>query len=170
MGVCSKCFWLKVLKLSQNKKDLNNVKAALFSVCFFAAGSWEKNTEKETAVTSLRSFLFCDNFKVHKNYFLIFWVIFNFTNHSLLFMGAKSWQELINSHMLEWHVFQCLIKISWNLETNDVTKDLFVFKCGFCWVKNKDLLAILSNFEKVFTPIDPSPRLLQKLDRYSQTW
>ena len=78
--------------------------------------------------------------KMPIKYFLIFWVILNFTIHSLLFMGVKSWQELINSHMLEWHVFQCLIKISWNLETSDVTKDLFVFKCGFCWVKDKYLL------------------------------
>ena len=30
--------------------------------CFFAAGSWERNTENGAAVTSLRSFLFLDNF------------------------------------------------------------------------------------------------------------
>ena len=30
---------------------------------FFAAGAAEKYTENRTAVTSLRSFLFCDNFR-----------------------------------------------------------------------------------------------------------
>ena len=40
------------------------------------------------------------------------------------------------------------------METSDVTKDLFVFKCGFCWVKKKDLLPIsLSNFDKFSFPL-----------------
>ena len=30
--------------------------------CFFATGSWEKDTKNKAAVTSLRSFLFCDDF------------------------------------------------------------------------------------------------------------
>ena len=30
--------------------------------CFYAAGSWEKDTENRAAVTSLRSFLFRDDF------------------------------------------------------------------------------------------------------------
>ena len=51
----------RLLKSSQKKKDLNDVTAALFLVGFFAAGSWEKDTENEAAVTSLRSFLFGDN-------------------------------------------------------------------------------------------------------------
>ena len=59
-------------------------------LCFFAAGSWEKDTESGTAVTSLSSFLFRDNFKMYKNYFSIFWVIFNFTNHSVSFLWAQS--------------------------------------------------------------------------------
>ena len=46
------------LKSLQNKND---VKAARFLV-FFAAGSWEKDTENRAAVTSLRSFLFHDDF------------------------------------------------------------------------------------------------------------
>ena len=50
-----------LLKLSRNKKDFINVTAAPFSV-FFAAGSWEKDTENRAAVTSLRSFLFHDDF------------------------------------------------------------------------------------------------------------
>ena len=32
--------------------------------CFFAAGSWEKDTKKVAAVTSLSFFLFCDNFSI----------------------------------------------------------------------------------------------------------
>ena len=51
-----------VLKLSQNKKDLNDVTAALFLVGFFAAGSWEKERESGAAATSLRSLLFRDDF------------------------------------------------------------------------------------------------------------
>ena len=46
---------------SQNKKDLDDVTAARFW-CFFAAGSWEKYTKNGAAVTSLRFFLFCDDF------------------------------------------------------------------------------------------------------------
>ena len=53
-----------LLKSSQNKKDLNDVSAALFSV-FFAAGSWEKDTENGLAVTSLRSFLFRYDFSYY---------------------------------------------------------------------------------------------------------
>ena len=40
------------LKLSQNKKDPYDVTAAPFLV-FFAAGSWEKDTENGAAMTSL---------------------------------------------------------------------------------------------------------------------
>ena len=32
--------------------------------CFFAAGLWEKDTENRAAETSLRSFLFRDNFRI----------------------------------------------------------------------------------------------------------
>ena len=97
-------------------------------------GLWKTPLFNKRQNGSMQQMLWARSTKMRKKYFLIFWVILNFTSHSLLFMGAKSWQELINSHMLEWHVFQCLIKISWNLGTSDVTKDLFVFKCGFCWV------------------------------------
>ena len=45
------------LKPWQNKNDLNDITAALFSVCFFAAGSWEKDTENGAAVTSSRTFV-----------------------------------------------------------------------------------------------------------------
>ena len=53
---------------SWNKKDLNEVTAASFFVLFFAAGSWEKDTENVAAVmslrlTSLRSFLFRVDFR-----------------------------------------------------------------------------------------------------------
>ena len=34
--------------------------------CFFAAGSWEKDIKNGAAVTSLRSFLFCDDFSGNK--------------------------------------------------------------------------------------------------------
>ena len=52
------------LKSSRNKKDLNDITAAPFSVLFFAAGSWEKDPENGAAVTSLKSFLFRDDFKI----------------------------------------------------------------------------------------------------------
>ena len=61
----------RVLKSSQNKKDLNDVTAALFSV-FFAAGSWEKDTENGAAVTSLKSFLFRDDFNTNRNLYIVF--------------------------------------------------------------------------------------------------
>ena len=51
-----------MIKSSRNKKHLNDVTAAPFSVFFFAAGSWKKDTENGAAVTSLRSFLFRDDF------------------------------------------------------------------------------------------------------------
>ena len=40
------------LKPWQNKSNLNDVTAALFLVFFFAAGSWEKDTQNRAAVTS----------------------------------------------------------------------------------------------------------------------
>ena len=52
----------KLLKTSQNKKDLNDVTAAWFLVRFFAAGSWEKDTKNRAAVMSLKSFLLRDDF------------------------------------------------------------------------------------------------------------
>ena len=53
-----------MLKSSRIKKDPNDVIAAPFSV-FFAAGSWEKDTENGAAVISLRSFLFRDDFSLY---------------------------------------------------------------------------------------------------------
>ena len=50
------------VKLSRNKKGLNDDTAAPFSVGFFAAGSWEKDTKNGATMTSLRPFLFRDNF------------------------------------------------------------------------------------------------------------
>ena len=59
----------KLLKTSQNKKDLNDVTAAWFLVRFFAAGSWEKDTKNRAAVMF---FLFCDDFNQCKiKYFLL---------------------------------------------------------------------------------------------------
>ena len=50
------------LKLSQNKKDQKIFQVHRFRCHFFTAGSWEKDTQNMATVTSLRSFLFCDDF------------------------------------------------------------------------------------------------------------
>ena len=51
------------LKLSQNKNDLNDGTATLFLVSFSQLPAAKKKvTENGTAVTSLRSFLFRDDF------------------------------------------------------------------------------------------------------------
>ena len=52
-----------LLKSSQKKKELNDVTNAPFLVYFSQLPAAKKNTEKGAAVTSLRSFLFCDNFR-----------------------------------------------------------------------------------------------------------
>ena len=59
---------LSNLKLSRNKKNLNDVTAAPFLVSFFQLPAAKRNTDG-AAVTSLRSFLFRDKFKnfVKKN-------------------------------------------------------------------------------------------------------
>ena len=49
------------LKLSRNKKDLNDITAAPFSVSFSQLPAAKKN-KNGAAVTSLRSFLFRDDF------------------------------------------------------------------------------------------------------------
>ena len=49
------------VKSSRNKKNLNDVNA---ETSFFAAGSWEKDTKNGATVTSLMSFLFCDDFSI----------------------------------------------------------------------------------------------------------
>ena len=56
------CWWTMHLKLSQNKKDLNDVTAAPFLVSFSQLPAAKKDTENGAAATSLRSFLFCDDF------------------------------------------------------------------------------------------------------------
>ena len=50
------------LKSSQNKKDLNDVTAAPFLVSLSQLPTANKNTDNGAAVTSLGSFLFCDDF------------------------------------------------------------------------------------------------------------
>ena len=57
------------LKSSQNKKDLNDVTAAPFLFLFFAAGRREKDTKNGAAVTSLRTFVHCNNFSKVKHIF-----------------------------------------------------------------------------------------------------
>ena len=54
-----------LLKWSRNKKDLNDVTAATFLVSFSQLPVAKKNTKKGAAVTSLRSFLFCDDSRKH---------------------------------------------------------------------------------------------------------
>ena len=49
---------LILIKLSLNKKDLNDVKAALFLVSFSQLPAAEKPENQAAAVTSLRSFIF----------------------------------------------------------------------------------------------------------------
>ena len=53
------------LKLSQNKKDLNDVTATLSSVSFAQLPAAKKDTKNGAAATSLRSFLFLDNLKIN---------------------------------------------------------------------------------------------------------
>jgi hypothetical protein len=53
---------VSILKLSRNKKDLNDVTAAPFSVSFSQLPAAKKNTENGAAVMSSRSFLFRDDF------------------------------------------------------------------------------------------------------------
>ena len=48
--------------ISLNKKDLNDVTASPFLVPFSQLPAAKKPTENEAAVTSLRSFLFGDDF------------------------------------------------------------------------------------------------------------
>ena len=57
-----------LIKSSWNKKDLNDVTAALFSVSFSQLPA-AKNTENGAAVTLIKSFLFRDNFSKKANNF-----------------------------------------------------------------------------------------------------
>ena len=49
--------------------------------CLFAAGSLEKDTENRAAVTSLRSFLFCDDFRDQENVCKILAFYIKFAGH-----------------------------------------------------------------------------------------
>ena len=51
------------LKSSQNKKDLNEVTAAPFLVSFSQLLAAKQNTQNGAAVTSVRSFIFPDDFR-----------------------------------------------------------------------------------------------------------
>ena len=53
----------RVLKLSRNKKDTNDITAAPFSVSFSQLPAAKKTTKDGAAVTSLRSFQFRDDFR-----------------------------------------------------------------------------------------------------------
>ena len=64
------------LKSSQNKKDLNDVTAALFWCIYFSC-QHKKNTENRVAVKSLRSFLFCDDFSICFEKWIPIWFIAN---------------------------------------------------------------------------------------------
>ena len=55
--------FLSLLKSSHNKKDLDDVTAAPFSVSFSQLPAAKNNTENGAAVMSLRSFLFRDDFR-----------------------------------------------------------------------------------------------------------
>ena len=48
--------------MSRNKKDLNDITAALFSVGFLLLAAEKTKNKNGEAVTSLRSFLFRDDF------------------------------------------------------------------------------------------------------------
>ena len=54
------------LKSSQNKKDLNDVTAAQFLVSFSQLPAANKTIQNGAAGTSLRSFLFREDFSFHK--------------------------------------------------------------------------------------------------------
>ena len=58
--------------LSRNKKDLNDVIATPFSVSFPQLPAAKKHTENGVTVTSLRSFLFRDDFRRENYPFLRF--------------------------------------------------------------------------------------------------
>ena len=58
----------RLLKSSRNKKDLNDVTAAPFSVSFSQLPAAKKTPKNGAAVTSLRSFLFRDEFLWFKLY------------------------------------------------------------------------------------------------------
>ena len=62
--------WIALLKLSRNKKDLNDITAAPFWVSFSQLPA-ASSTKNWAAVTSLRSFLFCEDFstKSDPNYY-----------------------------------------------------------------------------------------------------
>ena len=53
---------MDLLKLSRNKKDLNDVTAAPFSVSFSQLPAAKKHTKKGAVVTSLGFLLFRDDF------------------------------------------------------------------------------------------------------------
>ena len=67
-------FVTSCLKSSRNKKELNDVTAAPFSVSFFQLPAAKKTTENGAAVTSLRSFLFRDDFSICHIFSVRFWV------------------------------------------------------------------------------------------------
>ena len=79
-----------LLKSPRKKKDLNDVTAARFLVCFFAAGSWEKDIEKRAVVTSL----FRDDFRKKYNF-----IITLSTTVKLVYML----EAMITSTEIVWH-------------------------------------------------------------------
>ena len=84
-------FWREIqisislmLKTSRNKKDLNDVTAAPFSV-FFCCWQLRKRHRRRAAVMSLRSFLFSDNFSWDSCYENRFFPVRNTTQENPCF-------------------------------------------------------------------------------------
>ena len=75
--------------------------------CFFAAGSWGKDTKNGAAMTSLRSFLFRDDFSMINKYSSKIYI----TYISLLFL-AWTCHSLQWWNWSKWDIFDCL----WSLQ------------------------------------------------------
>ena len=132
-----------LLKSSWNKKGFNDVTAALFSV-FFAAGSWEKDTKNRAAVTSLSSFLFCDDFITYAMYGHLWPIFTGIAFKKLLpvgwsfdfFVMLKNWLRFVFCPALAWFF---LVKcVSNGLISSNMTWQFQIFPQNWNWMVQKE--------------------------------
>ena len=91
--------------------------AALFLVGFFAACSWEKDSKNEAAVTSLRSFLFCDNFREEALFILISFLgirlVWNFSYQSYMPVRCAQSKVCLAAAWAEISAHSATLLVAW---------------------------------------------------------
>ena len=122
----SQKFKVSILKSSWNKKDLNDVTAAPFSVSFSQLPAAKKSTKKGPAVTSLSSFLFCDDFSS--------WILWAVLEDWSQFLDLVSLRLRSKTMYIKVECWFCVVLRYWKNFSSTFTK-IYDCACLICSMK-----------------------------------